>query len=114
MAERLHAREDGIVIRWRHRSVVLQPVENGVIGRVQEHFEAVKLVFVQRFEPGGGEGAEDQVDLLEAAPLRAKAQALSPDGDFLGPVLGHLGRDIACARAECQPRFRFALFGFVS
>ena len=52
-----------------HRGRAAQPVIDILVGDTQQRLEAVETMFVQAGQMALSPGAEDQVDLLETAPL---------------------------------------------
>jgi len=62
--------EEGRVVACGHRLGSAQPGIDVLIGRDQQGLELVELGFGQAVEFRRREGAENQVDFLEAASLR--------------------------------------------
>ena len=71
-AKRLQAAEDRRVEFGGHRRVAAQPGIDILVGRIEQRLELVEFGLVQAGQMFGREGAEDQIDLLEAAALRAE------------------------------------------
>jgi len=49
--------------------MVLQPAKDILVRRIEKRFELVECHVIHRGQLLGRKGSEDQIDLLEAAPL---------------------------------------------